>query len=390
MDPDSDTSLATAALPRALITGVRTAVVSVPLPRPVAWSNVTVSSREYVLVWIDADDGQTGFGFAVGSRFDNGGSYINAAVTDLLAPLLIGRQAGDIERLWEDMAFQTLLLGRRGAVMRAVSAVDIALWDLLATSAGRPLCDLFGRYRSRVPAYASGGYYYSDDADADLAELEAEVCRHVELGFRAVKIKTGRLSAARDRARIVRVLEAVGPEVRVAVDANHAWRDYPSAINDLRHLDDLGLWWIEEPVLPDQLVASARIAESLLTPIATGEIEAGRWAFQQIVDMGAADILQADVTVVGGISEWLKIAHMAACRDIPLAPHWVADIHVHVGAATPNVMALEYFHPGVGVLNFDQLLADKLEFEDGEIVVPERPGHGIRLDLDKVNYYKLG
>jgi D-arabinonate dehydratase len=143
-------------------------------------------------------------------------------------------------------------------------------------------------------------------------------------------------------------------------------------------------------VLPDQLVASARIAESLLTPIATGEIEAGRWAFQQIVDMGAADILQADVTVVGGISEWLKIAHMAACRDIPLAPHWVADIHVHVGAATPNVMALEYFHPGVGVLNFDQLLADKLEFEDGEIVVPERPGHGIRLDLDKVNYYKLG
>ena len=273
--------------------------------------------------------------------------------------------------------------------MRAVSAVDIALWDLLATSVGRPLCDLLGRYRSRVPAYASGGYYYSDDPDADLAELETEVRRHVELGFRAVKIKTGRLSAARDRARIVRVLEAVGPDVKVAVDANHAWRDYPSAINDLRHLDELGLWWIEEPVLPDQLAASARIAESLLTPIATGEIEAGRWAFQQIVDMRAADILQADVTVVGGISEWIKIAHMAACRDVPLAPHWVADIHVHVGAATPNVMALEYFHPGVGVLNFDKLLAHTLDFEHGELVVPERPGHGITLDPEAVSYYKI-
>ena len=187
----------------------------------------------------------------------------------------------------------------------------------------------------------------------------------------------------------MRVLEAVGPDVRVAVDANHAWRDYPSAINDLRHLDELGLWWIEEPVLPDHLTASARLADALTTPIATGEIEAGRWAFQQIVDMGAADILQADATVVGGISEWLKIAHMAACRAIPLAPHWVADIHVHVGAAAPNVMALEYFHSGVGVLNFEQLLAERLQFENGEIVVPDRPGHGIMLDLDAVNHYKV-
>ena len=239
-------------LPWPVITGVRVTVVSVPLPRPVSWSNVSVSSREYVLVWIDADDGQTGFGFTLGSRFGNGGVYIASAITDLLEPLLIGRVAFDIERLWEDMAFQTLLLGRRGAVMRAISAVDIALWDLLAISAGRPLCDLLGQYRSTVPAYASGGYYYSETFVRP-CRARREVRRHVDLGFRAVKIKTGRLSARRDRERIIRVLEAVGPDVRVAVDANHAWRDYPSAINDLRHLDDLGLWWIEEPVLPDHL-----------------------------------------------------------------------------------------------------------------------------------------
>lgn len=348
-----------------------------------------MSSREYVLVWIETDTGETGFGFTVGSRFEHGGRFIKSAVDDLLAPILTGRDTAEIERLWEDMAFQTLLLGRRGAVMRAVSAVDIALWDLLATSVGKPLCDLFGRYRSRVPAYASGGYYYSDDLATDLATLEEEVRRHVELGFRAVKIKIGRLSAARDRERVVRVLDAVGPDVRVAVDANHAWRDAPSAINDLRHLDDLGLWWIEEPVLPDQLTASAKIADALITPIATGEIEAGRWAFQHIVDSGAASILQADVTVVGGISEWWKIAHMAACRDIPLAPHWVPDIHVHVGAASPSVLALEYFHAGVGVLNFDELLAEKLVFEDGDLIVPDRPGHGICLDLDAVKHYQI-
>lgn len=389
MDGRLESKLAVPVVRASAITQVRSVVVSVPLPRPVAWSNVTVASREYVLVWVEADSGETGFGFTVGSRFDNGGTFIKSAVDDLLVPTLIGRDASSIEQIWEDMAFQTLLLGRRGAVMRAMSAVDIALWDLLATSAGRPLCDLFGRYRSRVPAYASGGYYYSDDADTDLATLEDEVRRHVELGFQAVKIKIGRLSASRDRDRVLRVIEAVGPDVRVAVDANHAWRDAPSAINDLRHLDDLGLWWIEEPVLPDQMTASAKIADALLTPIATGEIEAGRWAFQHIVDSGAADILQADATVVGGFSEWWKVAHMAACRDIPLAPHWVPDIHVHVGAAAANVLALEYFHPGVGVLNFDELVAEPLAFEDGHVLVPDRPGHGIRIDLDAVKHYQV-
>jgi len=372
-----------------VIKDVRAVVVSVPLPQPVAWSNVRLSSREYVLVWVEADDGRDGFGFTLGSRFDNGGKFIQTAVNDLVAPLVRGRDAAEIERIWEDVAFQTLLLGRRGAVMRALSAVDIALWDLLAKTCGRPLCDLFGRYRSRVPAYASGGYYYSDDFDADLARLEEEVVRHVELGFRAVKVKIGRLTPSRDRARIHRVLEAVGPDVRVAVDANHAWRDAPSAISDLRALDDLGLWWIEEPVLPDQLIASAQIAEALVTPIATGEIEAGRWAFQQVVDMRAAEILQADVTVVGGISEWWKVAHMAACRDVPLAPHWVPDIHVHLGAAAANVMALEYFHGDVGVLNFDKLVAEPLGFENGELLVPDRPGHGIVLDPEVIKRYEV-
>jgi L-alanine-DL-glutamate epimerase-like enolase superfamily enzyme len=363
--------------------------VSVPLPRPVAWSNVRVTKREYVIVWIESANGCEGMGFTVGSRFDHGGSFIKSAVTDLLAPIVVGRETAEIERIWEEMSFQTLLLGRRGAVMRAMSAIDIALWDLLAKSAGRPLCDLFGRYRSRVPAYASGGYYYSDDLDEDRGLLRDEVLRHVELGFEAVKIKIGRLAPARDRDRVALVLDTVGPDVRVAVDANHSWRDAASAVRDLRHLDDLGLWWIEEPVLPDQIPASARIAEKLATPIATGEIEAGRWAFQHLVDARAADILQVDATVVGGISEWWKVAHMAACRDIPLAPHWVPDIHVHLAAAAPNVLALEYFHPGVGVLNFDELVTQPLEFEDGALVVPNRPGHGFELDPEALRRYEV-
>ena len=364
-------------------------IVSVPLPTPVAWSNVQVSEREYVLVWIHTTDGGSGVGFTVGSRFRGGAAVIRSAIQNALSPVIVGRDPAEIERLWEDMAFETLLLGGRGAMTRGLSAVDIALWDLLAKRAGLRLCDLLGRYRLRVPAYASGGYYYHDDPERDLENLDEEVRRHVGLGFGGVKIKIGRLPIRDDLRRVERVLEAVGPGVKVAVDCNHAWPDASSAIRNLRHLDDLGLWWIEEPVLPDRMRASARIAAALTTPVATGEIEAGLASFQRLIDMGATGILQPDATVVGGITEWVKIAHAAEAQDMVLAPHWVPDIHVHLGAATPNVEVLEYFHAGVGVLNFESLLEETLRFENGELLVPPRPGHGIRLDKDAIDRFEV-
>jgi L-alanine-DL-glutamate epimerase-like enolase superfamily enzyme len=370
------------------IAHVTTRVIAVPLPRPVAWSNVRVSEREFLFVWLTTENGVEGMGFSVGSRFRGGAAVIRSVVDEVLTPILVGRDPAEIERLWEEMYFRGLLLGTRGAVMRAISAVDVALWDILGKTAGRRLCDLLGRYRDEVPAYASGGYYYDDDFDRDLANLEEEIERHVSLGFNAVKIKIGRLSPTKDRKRVERTLEIAGPDIRVAVDANHAWRDPASALNDLRHLDGLGLWWIEEPVLPDQIAASAEIARKLITPIATGEIEAGRWAFASIVNSRAASILQADATVAGGISEWLKIAGMAASNDVAMAPHWIPHIHVHLGAATANVISLEYFHTATGVLNLDALLARPLDLVDGNVRLPSGPGHGIELDMDALAHYE--
>lgn len=370
------------------IVDVRSSIVVVPLPRAVAWSNVRVTEREFVFVWVRTASGVEGMGFTVGSRFRGGAEVIRTMVESVLQPVLVGRDATEIERLWEDMYFRGLLLGTRGALMRALSAVDIALWDVMGKSTGRRLCDLLGRYREAVPAYASGGYYYDDDPDRDLELLEEEIRRHVELGFRDVKIKVGRLPWRLERRRVERVLEIAGPDARVAVDANHAWRDDASAINDLRHIDDLGLWWIEEPLLPDQVEPAARLAKKLRTPLATGEIEAGRWAFRGIVESGAAAILQADATVAGGVTEWLKIAGMAASHDVPLAPHWVPYIHVHLAAATPAVLSVEYFHETTGVLGFDALLARPLSFAEGRLMVPPGPGHGIELDMDAVRHYE--
>jgi L-alanine-DL-glutamate epimerase-like enolase superfamily enzyme len=371
------------------IAQVTTKVVVVPLPQPVAWSNVRVDEREFLFVWLTTENGFEGMGFSVGSRFPGGARVIKSVVDEVLTPVLLGRDSAEIELLWEEMYFRGLLLGTRGAVMRAISAVDVALWDILGKTTGRRLCDLLGRYRDQVPAYGSGGYYYYDDDLArDLAKLEDEIERHVALGFRGVKIKIGRLAPDQDKKRVERALEIAGPAVRVAVDANHAWRDAASAINDLRHLDELGLWWIEEPVLPDQIAASSQIAQKLITPIATGEIEAGRWAFAAIVNSRAASILQADATVAGGISEWLKIAGMAAANDVAMAPHWIPHIHVHLGAATPNVISLEYFHNTTGVLNLDVLLARTLELVDGNLRIPPGPGHGIELDMDAIAHHE--
>jgi L-alanine-DL-glutamate epimerase-like enolase superfamily enzyme len=328
-------------------------------------------------------------GFCVGPRFPGGIRPIQSIVEHVLRPALIGRDAAEIEAIWEDMYFRGLLLGTRGALMRAVSAVDIALWDLLGKTTGFRLCDLLGRYREAVPAYASGGYYYDDNLDTDLGLLEDEIHRHLDLGFRAVKIKVGRIAWRHDRRRIERTLEIAGSDVRVAVDANHAWTDPAAALADLRQVDDMGLWWIEEPFYPDRIDAAARLADKLTTPIATGEIEAGRWAFRSIIEAGAAAILQPDATVAGGISEWLKIAGMAASCDVALAPHFIPYIHIQLGAAFPAVMTLEYFDAATGVLNFDVLLATPLELRGGEIIVPLRPGHGIDLDMDAIAHYGI-
>jgi L-alanine-DL-glutamate epimerase-like enolase superfamily enzyme len=372
------------------IDSVRTRLLDVPLATPVAWSNVSVKSREYVLVEITTADGVVGTGFTLGSRFTGGGRVIQTIIDEVLTPVLLRRDPSEIRRLWEDMSFTSLLLGRNGATMRAISAVDIALWDILGIRAGLPICDLLGRFRSRVPAYSSGGYHYPGHSfSEELDALEAEVTGAVERGFKAVKIKIGRLSREQDRERVERVLSAVNGRSTVSVDANNAWRTAAMAINALKDLDSLGLDWIEEPLFPDQLEGCAALARKLSTPIAMGEMESGLRSFQRIITSEAASILQADVTVVGGFSEWMRIAGIAEANDVALAPHWVAELHVQVGAVSPHVIGLEYFHSSVGVLNLHELLEETLQVEDGELVVPTHPGHGMVFDRKAIERFAV-
>jgi len=208
------------------------------------------------------------------------------------------------------------------------------------------------------------------------------------MGFRAVKMRVGRLSPEKDAMRVKACREAIGPDVKLFLDANNAWDDATSAIRAIRMFEEYEPGWIEEPVMPDALEASAAIAAAVRTPVATGEIEATRWGFQELIHHRAASILQPDAAVCGGVTEWRKIAALAAAHAIPVAPHWFPEIHVHLTAATPNAIWVELFLDTT-IFNFPRLLKSSLEIRDGELVLPKEPGLGIELDEKAVARYSV-
>ncbi len=362
-----------------IIESVSVAVCEVPLDRVTSFSTRTVSSRHYGLVKVRSRDGHEGIGFCyVGSR---AGGILKSAVELLLGPLLIGQESLRTEGLWQLLYQEALLQGRAGTVMRGVSILDTALWDLNARSAGLPLHDYLGsNERESVPAYASGGYYLEGKSPADLGQ---ELAGYVAQGFRAVKMKTGRLSPSEEEARIAAARDAIGPDVLLMLDANNAWADLPTAMDYMRRFEAYDPYWIEEPFSPDAIDLHARLAARTSITVATGEIEVGRWRFRELVDSGGAEILQADAAVCGGISEWRKIAAYADCRGVTVSPHWFHDLHAPLVAATTNARFVEFFTDDQ-VLNFRRLINHQLELRAGRVVLRQSPGLGFAFDEQAV------
>src|SRR6202795_2833176 len=238
------------------IASVSVCSVRVPLDRPTSFATRTVKARDYCLVKIRSTDGVEGIGFCyVGSA---AGEIARVAVEQLLAPMLIGQDSTRVEGLWEEMYREAILQGRTGSVMRALSALDIALWVLNAGSAGMPLFAYLGCWtRDRVPAYASGGYYLDGKAPQHLAE---ELASYAQQGFRAVKMKVGRLTPDQEEDRIHAARDAIGPNILLMLDANNAWSDLPTALLYCERYQKYSPYWIEEPFSPDDLENHARLS----------------------------------------------------------------------------------------------------------------------------------
>jgi L-alanine-DL-glutamate epimerase-like enolase superfamily enzyme len=366
------------------ISKVRARNISIPLDAVTSLSSRTVRTRHYGVVEALGADGSRGIGFCyVGSA---GGSIFSEIVASLLGPIVIGQDPLRVEGLWLEMYRESLLQGRAGIVMRAISAIDTAIWDRNSRAAGLPLYKYLGAvHGDTVPAYASGGYYLQGKTPAMLAD---ELQSYVDSGFSAVKMKVGREDLHGEEQRIAAVRERIGPHIILMLDANNAWTDLPTALRFVRMYEKYDPYFIEEPFSPDDIDNHARLAVSTRVPIATGEIEAGRWRFKALLESRAAAILQTDACVCGGVTEFRRIAATAASFGVALCPHWFHDLHAHLVASTPNAQYVEYF-PDDQVLNFRRLLDKQVEIRAGSIVLPRGAGLGFDFDGAMLERYAL-
>ncbi len=355
--------------------------VKVPLKQPKQFALRTVAEREYTVVEISTDDGHTGWGYTWGPR------AVSEIINDLLKDLLIDEDPRRIEYLWEKMYRGTLVWGRRGLLLRAISAVDIALWDLFGKITDQPLYQLLGGYRKQVPAYYSGGYYlpHFSETQEYLDFLEDELDHMLEMGFSDFKMKVGAVSMEVDLKRVELAREMLGGG-KLMLDANCAYHP-EEALQAAEAFSDFEPEWLEEPLPPDNVQGYSKLTQRSPVPIAVGENHFTRWEFAQFIDYQAADILQGDPIIMGGITEYRKLHGMVSPGIARLAPHNSHNINVHVGAGMPFVEILEFFDLGIDVFNFDLIMLNPIEPRDGFLVPPEAPGHGLELDREALQRY---
>src|SRR2546423_6612148 len=218
--------------------------------------------------------------------------------------------------------------------------------------------------------------------------LGQELAGSVHAGFKAVKMKVGRLTPAEEEERIKAAREAIGPDIHLMLDANNAWSDVPTALTYMKRYEPYDPYWMEEPFGPDDIDGHAKLAASTPVVIATGEIAYGRWYHKELLDKGGAEILQTDAVVCGGITEWKRIAATAASYGVTMCPHWFHDLHAHLVAATPNARYVEFFIDDQ-VLNFRRLIDTQLKHRDGYLSLPKSPGLGCDFDEKAVKRYAL-
>lgn len=353
------------------ITGLTTQAVVLPMAAPIQSALGGISRFGCILVRITTDAGVTGENLVF--TLNNVRTRVLQEMVQSLFPLIEGRDPGHIgsfwSRAWKDINF----VGHKGVSVVGISAVDGALWDIAGKACGLPIYRLLGGHSAAVPAYHSGGMWLSSSID----ELAREAQSFVSQGFRAMKMRLGSATMAEDVARVRAVREAIGPNVKLMADANQGMT-VSSAIRLGRMLEEFQLTWFEEPLPAYDLEGVARVAAALDTPIASGETEYTRYGFRQMLELKSADILMPDLQRVGGVTEFVKVAHMAEAFDVPVSSHLFSETSLQVLGGLANANYLEYM-PW-----FSALYNEKLQFDEGTAIVPERPGWGFTFNWDYV------
>lgn len=327
-------------------------------------------SQETPIVRITDGDGAVGIGYSY--TIGTGGPSVIALIERTLAPALLGRDADEIERIWCDLLFLTHATTVGAITAIAMAAIDTALWDLRSRRSGIPLHRLAGGAQSSVPLYTTEGGWLHLETDALVADaLDAKA-----KGFAGAKLKVGR-PAYEDVARIAAVREAVGRDFEIFTDANQAF-NLDEAIRRARLYEPLDIGWLEEPLPADDHDGHVRLSRSTNIPIAVGESLYSISHFRDYLQRGGCSVVQVDVGRIGGITPWLKVAHMAEAFNVAVAPHFLMELHVALCCAVPNARWLEY------IPQLDAITTEGLRIEGGRAFPSEALGLGIAWDWDEI------
>jgi len=353
-----------------------------------------IVNRNTLITRVYTDQGIVGEVF--GGDEDRTQAEIVSLIRNELAPLLVGEDARDVERLWEKMFSHPVDLGNRSLhvldlhnhaiVMQAIAAIDMAIWDALGKLYNVPLYKLLGGYRDRVPVIAIGGYY---EAGKDQDGLNDEMRHYRELGMAGVKMKVGRVSVAEDIERVRAVREEVGDLFVIACDANQAWTPQ-QAIEFCRGVEPLNIRWIEEPVRwYDQLDGLRIVREQTMIPVNAGQGEITRFGCRDLVVHGRVNILNVDVTLVGGVTEWRRIAGMASMFNVQMAHHEESQVALHLLASIPHGLYVEIFPNIKRDPMWFELPVERPQIRDGYMELPNGPGLGLALNEEIIARYRI-
>jgi L-alanine-DL-glutamate epimerase-like enolase superfamily enzyme len=334
-------------------------------------------SQETPIVTIHDSDGASGTGYSY--TIGTGGPSVMALLEQTLVPALIGKDADRIDGIWRDLLFLTHATAVGPITALALAAIDIALWDLRCKKMGLPLWKAAGGSRDRIPLYSTeGGWLH-----LETATLVEDAVAMKEQGFRGSKIKIGRAHLSEDRARLGAVRAAVGDSYEIMTDANQGFT-LSEAIRRAKVLEEFGIGWFEEPLPADDVLSHQELSRRTHVPIAVGESMYSLSQFKDYLQVGAAQIVQVDVARIGGITPWLKVAHLAEAHNVMVCPHFLMELHLPLVCAVPNAKWLEY------IPQLDGVTRQNMQISDGEAVPSDEPGLGIDWDWDAITAQEIG
>jgi L-alanine-DL-glutamate epimerase-like enolase superfamily enzyme len=360
-----------------IIKAVKTAVLRIPLARPVGDSQNMVDSWWLTVAMVETTRGITGWGY--NSGISPALKAVKTLMDEAIAPELIGCDAFRVRELWNQSYCHAHFTGESGVSFQGVAALEIAMWDAIAKCLCQPLWRLLGGSGPpRFPAYNTDVGWLSLSTD----QLVEGARRAVDLGFTGVKVKVGGPDPNYDYTRLKAVRKVIGRQTRLMVDANCRW-DLNTALHWARGAEEFDLFWIEEPLHPFDVRGHAQLAEQLVTPVMVGENITSLHMFRDFIDAAAVDILQPDALKLGGISTWCEAAALARAYGLPLVPAvWdMMQIHIHLCAATQHVLMLEY------IPWLLHIFKTPVRFDDGFLCLPEEPGAGTEIKADAMEKY---